>query len=306
MEKLNNIIKDKYETFTYKLEKDYDMVYTSNETFKKLADSLKLPKSYLAKYTSKLEDSARELDHCKHCKNLMECKNSVCGYVYYPVYLNDNLVFNYIACKYKKKMDKDNAYQDNVYVFDIPLEIRKARVKDIDTSDPKRVEVIRYIKNYLDSYKEGKKVKGLYLTGNFGCGKTYLLSAMLNELAMKGEKVAIIYYPEFLRKLKEGFSDDSYIELFNKVEKVSYLLLDDIGAETTTAWARDEILGTLLQYRMQEHLPTFFTSNLTLKELEEHLSSSSKGIEMVKARRIIERIKQLSMEMVMISENKRK
>ncbi len=306
MDKLNDIINDKYKAFSYKLEKDFDRVYTSNDTFKKLVDSLNLSKSYLAKYTSMLEECSLEIDNCKHCKNIMECKNKVCGYVYYPMYLNGNLVFNYNACKYRIKMDKDYAYENNVYVFDIPLEIRRARVKDIDTSDPNRIEVIRYIKNYLDSYKDGKKVKGLYLTGNFGCGKTYLLSALLNELAMKGEKVAIIYYPEFLRKLKEGFSDNSYTLLFDKIEKVDYLLLDDIGAETTTDWARDEILGTLLQYRMQEQKPTFFTSNLTLKELEEHLSSSSKGTQVVKARRIIERIKQLSLEMVMISTNKRK
>ena len=57
---------------------------------------------------------------------------------------------------------------------------------------------------------------------------------------------------------------------------------------------------------MQEHLATFFTSNLTLKELEEHLSVSTKGIEKVKARRIIERIKQLTEEKTMISTNKRK
>ena len=30
------------------------------------------------------------------------------------------------------------------------------------------------------------------------------------------------------------------------------LLLDDIGAETVTEWSRDEVLGTILQYRMEE------------------------------------------------------
>ena len=32
------------------------------------------------------------------------------------------------------------------------------------------------------------------------------------------------------------------------------LLIDDLGAEGVTSWSRDEILGTILQYRMQEHL----------------------------------------------------
>lgn len=57
---------------------------------------------------------------------------------------------------------------------------------------------------------------------------------------------------------------------------------------------------------MQEGLPTFITSNLNIKELEEHLSiTTNKSTEKVKARRIIERIKQLSVEVELISKNLR-
>ena len=149
-------------------------------------------------------------------------------------------------------------------------------------------------------------MKGLYLTGNFGCGKTYLVSAALNELAKKNHQIAIIYYPEFLRSLKESFGDsETYNEKFRLAKNVEILLLDDIGAETMTEWSRDEVLGTILQYRMQEGLTTFFTSNLTIEELEEHFSTSARGIEKVKAKRIIERIKHLTIEMTLVSENKR-
>ena len=90
-----------------------------------------------------------------------------------------------------------------------------------------------------------------------------------------------------------------------KLERLLYFFLDDIGAETVTNWNRDEILGSLLQYRMQEGLPTFFTSNNTIKELEEHLiGSDSEG--RVKSRRIIERIKYLTDEIIMVAENRRK
>ena len=57
---------------------------------------------------------------------------------------------------------------------------------------------------------------------------------------------------------------------------------------------------------MEEKLPTFFTSNLTIEELENHLSLANREVDQVKARRIIERIKQLTDSMTMISENKRK
>ena len=84
------------------------------------------------------------------------------------------------------------------------------------------------------------------------------------------------------------------------------MLLDDIGAETTTPWNRDEILGTILQYRMDNKKATFFTSNLNLKELENHFIVNNKDEEVIKARRIMERVKYLTDALELIGENKRK
>lgn len=286
----------------YELENNFDEACDDN-TFKKIASKIGLPKDELIKYTSLIEDSSRELKNCEGCKNILECRNAVTGHVYYPEVEQGNLTFAYVPCKYKKKLDKDNRYQDNVVLMDMPKEILNASMKDIYTDDKNRLETIKWLTTFIKKYEMGEKCKGLYLTGNFGCGKTYLVAAAFNELAKKEKKVAVVYYPEFLRGLKENFEDFSYN--FNRVKKADLLLLDDIGAETVTNWNRDEILGTILQYRMQEGLPTFFTSNLTIKELEEHLiGNDSEG--KVKARRIIERIKYLTDNIVMIAENRRK
>ena len=86
---------------------------------------------------------------------------------------------------------------------------------------------------------------------------------------------------------------------------IPLLLIDDLGAEAVTPWARDEILCPLLQYRMDEKLPTFFTSNLDLKALENHLAITSKGDEVIKSGRIISRIKQLTEYQELISKNLR-
>lgn len=290
-----------------KLKKDYQTMIEKNKTFKDLAVSLKLPEEYLMKYTSSLEESTKELEHCKKCKNILECKNSYQGHVYYPELLSNNLVFDYIPCKYQKKFIEQNKYKNNIYLFEVPKEIKEASMKEIDTKNQDRFKIIKWLDQFLDNYKPGTGMKGLYLNGSFGCGKTYLISAALNELAKKEHKIAIVYYPEFLRSLKESFSDpETYNEKFKLIKKVELLLIDDIGAETMTEWSRDEVLGTILQYRMQEGLTTFFTSNLTIKDLEEHFSISAKGVEKLKAKRIIERINQLTTEMTLVSENRRK
>lgn len=306
MKKINELTREKYHQFDYKLENDFRKA-SEDPTFKKVISTLNQPEKELMKHTTKLEDTVKELEHCKNCKNILECQNLVTGYIYFPTVENDSIIFSYIPCKYKKKLDAQKKYQQNVYTIDIPKEIKEASMRDIHTDDKERFEVIKWLKEFIDDYKQGHPRKGLFLTGNFGCGKTYLISAMLNELAKQNHQVAIIYYPELLRSLKESFNDEySFQELFNKVKKSELLLIDDIGAETTTQWGRDEILGTILQYRMQEKLVTFFTSNLSLKELEEHISISNKGVEKVKARRIIERIKQLTEIKTMVSVNKRK
>lgn len=306
MESMANIIKDKYHNFNDKLEYDFNEAM-KDEKFSKVVGKIKTSKSEIMKHTSQIEECVRELNNCSKCKNILMCKNSVSGHVYYPDVVDDKVVMCYIACKYQKELDKKNAYFKNITLYDMPMEIREASMKDIYIDDESRLDVIEWLNDFIKKYKKNEKGKGLYLTGNFGCGKTYLVSAMLNELAKLDKKIAIIYYPEFLRSLKSSFSDDSDYEVkFNYIKKVELLLIDDIGAETATAWSRDEVLGNILQYRMQEHLPTFFTSNFTLEQLEEHFSNLAKGDEKVKARRIMERIRQLSEYMEMISENRRK
>ena len=307
MKSIGTVIKENYYVNISNLESNYNHALETNASFKKIATSLKLPSNYLMKYTSSLEESAKELDHCKKCKNIHECKNSYTGHVYYPNLLNDNLVFDYVPCKYQKALEEQNKYKNNIYLFEVPKEIKEASMKNIDLENADRFEIIKWLKKFLDNYQKRSGMKGLYLTGNFGCGKTYLVSAALNELAKKNHQIAIIYYPEFLRSLKESFGDsETYNEKFRLAKNVEILLLDDIGAETMTEWSRDEVLGNILQHRMQEGLTTFFTSNLTITELEEHFGVSAKGIEKVKAKRIIERINQLAIEMTLVSENKRK
>lgn len=304
MEKLDEVINGKYYKSDLKLESFYQKNYDEDNVFRKIANSVDLPTDTLMKYTTEFITSACEIKNCKKCKNIMECKNLVSGYVYYPEKNGDDVEFSYVPCKYQKEINiENNKYLDNIYYFDIPKEIKDASMKNIDTSDKNRFETIKWINNYIN----GATNKGLYLSGNFGCGKTYLLSAMLNEIAKSGKRIAIVYYPEFLRSLKESFYDsEEYKKKFNYIKKVDLLLLDDIGADSVTEWSRDEVLGNILQYRMEEKLGTFFTSNLTIDELEEHLKSTNKDVDMVKSRRIIERIKQLTNQIIMISENKRK
>ena len=56
---------------------------------------------------------------------------------------------------------------------------------------------------------------------------------------------------------------------------------------------------------MDNELTTFFTSNFTIDELENILSETSKDVDIIKSRRIIERIKYLTKDIEMNSVNRR-
>ena len=273
-----------------------------NQDFNIFIKAIDLPKEQLMKYTSILEKCCAETKHCRDCPGLVACSNEINGHVYTPEVMDSKLIFEYVPCKYELKRIKASSYQKNVLAFEMPDEIINASMKEIDLKDSKRAKLIKWLDKFVTNYQKG--TKGLYLSGSFGSGKTYLISAALNELAKIDIKVAVIYWPEFLRKLKNSFNTDS--NLFEEVKTKEILLIDDIGAETTTPWSRDEILSSLLQYRMEQKLTTFFTSNLSLEELELHLANTKDQVNVVKARRIIERIQQLTSNLELISVNRRK
>ncbi len=296
MESLNN------KNQVQELKKELVLNYRNNlkdEMFLELVNKLHINEEVGMVYNSSLEDSTLELKNCANCKGLYDCKNKVKGHYLYPQVEGKIIDMVYVPCKFKKENDRLLALKKTA-----SKELINARFKEIDVKDKKRVEVIKWLKKFYDEYDNYKDMKGLYLHGSFGCGKSFLIYALLNELNLnKKVDFVALYFPDVLKDLREDW--DSYNGKMEKYSTVPVLLLDDIGAEQVSEWGRDEVLGTILQNRMNNHLVTFFTSNLTLEELEYHLSLAKNSLDKVKARRIIERIKQLSVDMEIVSDNKR-
>ncbi len=292
-----------YKTDEVKLEQAFQDA-CSNAAFKKFVYGLNIKEEILMKYTSQLEESFIEYEKCKKCRSLEHCQNRIKGYTYMPINNGKTITFSYDACPKLLKKEKDESYKQNLDLFEMPREIKDASFQKIYTDDAARVPIIKYFKEFIENYQKKEFLKGIYLTGSFGSGKTYLIAALFNEMAKRNVKSILIYYPEFLRSLKASFQTN-YSDRFNQIRKIPLLLLDDIGAENVSNWSRDEVLGPILQYRMENHLPTFFTSNLSLEELEKSLSITSSGVDKIKARRIIERIKQLTIQLELISKNRR-
>lgn len=282
------------------LRREY-VLASKDETFTKLCARLKISDEILMKYTSKLETTVCELKNCSKCKGLDKCKNEIEGHVYYPIVQKEWIDFTYKPCKYYK----EHKVKNTTTFFETPKVLMNASLSDLIT-EKERTSILKYIKDFLKKKMNNEPVKGLYLSGSFGSGKSYILSALLNELSNKGFRTVNVYYPSLLKRLKASFNEYNYDEVLDEIMTSDVLLIDDIGAENNSSWARDEVLGTILQYRMDNDLTTFFTSNYNIEELEQFLAETPKNTDEIKARRIIERIKYLTEEQTLISTNKRK
>ena len=128
-------------------------------------------------------------------------------------------------------------------------------------------------------------------------GKTTLLAGLMNSLAKKDKQIGFIHFPTYLIDLKASFSSGDNAYAMDKLLKVDYLLLDEIGEENITVWSRDEILLTILSYRLLNHLPTFFTSLYGYNELKK-VYTLKKGDE-IRANTIISKLKALSIEIML-------
>ena len=200
---------------------------------------------------------------------------------------------------------KEAAIKNRLKLINLPASLRKASLAQVDLDDLGRLPVFEKLLAFVEQYPAIQK--GLYLYGDFGVGKSFMVAALAHDLSEKrGVSSTLLHYPSFVIDVKNAIGDGNVKTLVDEIKLSEVLILDDIGAEQSTAWVRDEILQVILQYRMQENLPTFFTSNFNFEELEQHFAKGKHGNdETWEARRVMERIRYLAEETRLEGVNRR-
>ncbi len=110
----------------------------------------------------------------------------------------------------------------------------------------------------------------LVFLGDHGCGKTHLAAAIANCQVAQGQPVLFVVVPDLLDHLRATFGPTSPVSLdrrFEEVRNAPFLVLDDLGLQTATPWAREK-LYQLLNHRYNARLPTVITTSLTLEEID--------------------------------------
>lgn len=161
--------------------------------------------------------------------------------------------------------------------------------------ETKSIEIIDYktnryknsiIKNFLEDGRTG-----MYLWSDNGVGKTTLLVALANIYYRETRnKTLFVFWPDFIEKTKR-FSEKNYVYI-NQVKYAPRLIIDDLGNESISQWSRDDILHSVISYRLEQKLPTYVTSNFSLDQLKGMYTI--KSIDSKKVKSIMEKIQTLS------------
>ncbi len=108
------------------------------------------------------------------------------------------------------------------------------------------------------------------LSGPYGCGKTHLAASIANYRAGLGDPPLFIEVPDLLDHLRSTFSPASpirYDRLFDEIRAANLLVLDDLGAQSASPWAKEK-LYQLMNHRYNAELPTVIT--IARESLEQH------------------------------------
>ena len=225
---------------------------------------------------------------------------------YYPdLIMNKNAIsLKFVPEDSKLIHDREISIKKHLRLINLPEGLHDIRLSQIELT-PERKEVMTAIQKFLYHYARDIHQKGLYLSGNFGIGKTYILAGLANQVAAMNKYVVFLHVPTFIASLASHFNDNSLQDEVHTIANCDFLILDDIGAENLSQWSRDEVLAVILQARMDNVLPTFFSSNFAMNDLEDHFKETKNAIEPVKAARLMERIHSLATEIVISGHNRR-
>jgi DNA replication protein DnaC len=116
---------------------------------------------------------------------------------------------------------------------------------------------------------------GLLITGTYGCGKTHLAAAIANRQIAQGHPALFVAIPDLLDHLRAAFNPQSTVTFdkrFEEVRRAPLLILDDLGTESATPWAREK-LYQIFDYRYNARLPTVITTARWTEEIDPRLAT---------------------------------
>ena len=143
--------------------------------------------------------------------------------------------------------------------------------------DENNEKLYKLATSYCNKWQEMKKKNvGFLFWGPPGTGKTYLSFCIANRLLENLIPVIAISSIGILNRIKETYNSygkEGEVEVINSLKNASLLIIDDLGAENGTDWAKEK-LYEIIDSRYRDAKPMIVTTNLTKEQLKEKLTTS--------------------------------
>ena len=134
---------------------------------------------------------------------------------------------------------------------------------DDDEKDEKKSDACRRYVEHWDVMKENNI--GILFCGPMGTGKSFYAECIVNALSEKGVLTAIVPVSKLVSAIQSDIDRD---EIYEAIRRFELLALDDLDAERATSFGIGTVYN-IVNIRCECHLPTIFTTNLSLKELRQ-------------------------------------
>lgn len=214
------------------------------------------------------------------------------------IYIERNTPLNQ---KYRDKVPSKLFYDNSTRKY-------KGVTMDDYETDMNNTQAVGKILYFIKNYQYGDKSKGMWLYGNFGIGKTYLMGAMATELNKRQVGVNFISANQLVNDLYETMRknsmDNSVQKQLDYLSKSEVLIVDDLGTEKMTRNNFVDVFYAVFKYRGEHNKPTFITSNFTKDQYYQHANQSG-NMNRIEIARFKEQIDVLTEEVQMRGENRR-
>ncbi len=118
----------------------------------------------------------------------------------------------------------------------------------------------------------------LFFMGRCGTGKTHMAAAIANHyMTHQGGRALFTIVPDLLDHLRAAFNPAAtngvtYDQRFQDVRDVPLLILDDLGTENATPWAKEKLFQ-IFNHRYNARLSTVITTNHDFAQIDDRIVS---------------------------------
>lgn len=207
---------------------------------------------------------------------------------YCPVCLKEGARHEETAARIKERAKQTAADIEKALGIAPPLDIARATFDNYKAESAEQARILAICKRFADRFLfreierfearesgaedwRAKNSTGLFLSGNFGTGKTHLGYAILNTLAALDVPGYYLRTPDFFDRMNDRTSGVSVLRVLDCISTVPCLVLDEIGVQSWSEAERKRIYQ-VVDGRMAAGRPTVYITNLDKAELSKCLS----------------------------------